>query len=99
MTAAINTPAERPTDGGVWRRRGTSRPLVPTGGCSRAGRKRVRIVLFDQRDDLISTGAPPARRTSPAAVTETLVNGDKTDMVNGTLIRRVNRPAAPFRAI
>jgi hypothetical protein len=54
-------------------------------GCKSRGPDAPRILFSDQRIDLLSTGAPPARRTSPAAVTENLVNGDKTDMVNGTL--------------
>jgi hypothetical protein len=65
----------------------TQKPLVPTGtpDAHRAGRTRRGFMLFVQRIVLLSTGAPPARRTSPAAVMENLVNGDKTDMVNGRL--------------
>jgi hypothetical protein len=55
-------------------------------------------MFFDQRIDLSSTGPPPARRTSPAAVMENLVNGDKADMVNGTLPGSIaGRPIPCYR--
>jgi hypothetical protein len=56
-------------------------------------------VFSDQRIDLSSTGPPPARRTGPAAVMENLVNGDKTDMVNGTLPGSIaGRPIPCYRS-
>jgi len=65
----------------------TQRPLVPTGvpDANRAGRTRRGFCFSINASILLSIGAPPGRRTSPAAVMENLVNGDKTDMVNGTL--------------
>jgi hypothetical protein len=53
-------------------------------GCKSRGPDAPRILFSDQRIDLIDRRAagPPDK---PGAVTENLVNGDKTDMVNGTL--------------
>ena len=94
-SAPISTPAQHPTRGGVWRRRGTSRPLVRAAHRAWCLPDAPRTRVFDRRVDRMWTSAPPARRKARQRSPNTWLMEIKRIWLTG----RCQSRGAPFRAI